>query len=374
MTRYILVVGSTGQGKSALCNVLSNSTVFQEGVLSVSTTKSCQSASFTADGHSYAIIDTVGLGDTKMDERLVLNKLRDSLVDVGAQGIYQVLFVFNGKLTEWQIKSYHLLTTVLFQSSVRQYVTLVRTHFGPYQDVQQCVADRHALVQQGTVTATAEIITSSHALIHVNNPSEHDDGYETNRVNSRTILLAHLSKCSSSSSYVIDDPGTTTSRIAAYKTEAEQIEEQRQATARAEEALAAEQRRAAELHAQAVVRSTLMEGQTLATDVPLESADGQYRAVLQSDSNFVVYRVNPWKAVWASDTYHRGNPRHLVMQQDRNLVIYNHGGFPWGGSPYWASNTCGHGVPGCSVRLHDDGILRLTDGHGTQLWQSCFNK
>ncbi|MGP4001754.1 hypothetical protein [Streptomyces sp. 8N706] len=55
-----------------------------------------------------------------------------------------------------------------------------------------------------------------------------------------------------------------------------------------------------------------------------------YRAVMQSDGNFVLYDVNG-RALWATGTYGRPGA-YLAIQDDGNLVVYR-------GGALWATNT-----------------------------------
>jgi len=44
---------------------------------------------------------------------------------------------------------------------------------------------------------------------------------------------------------------------------------------------------------------------------------------MQNDGNFVLYDGSH-TAIWASNTYQKGRPPYrLIMQDDRNLVIYD---------------------------------------------------
>ena len=90
------------------------------------------------------------------------------------------------------------------------------------------------------------------------------------------------------------------------------------------------------------------------------SKNGYFRAVMQTDCNFVVY--NPPRALWASGTDGRGSACNVVMQGDGNLVVYTENGVP-----VWASNT--RGGPQTFVIMQDDGNLVIYDS-GRALWAS----
>jgi len=107
------------------------------------------------------------------------------------------------------------------------------------------------------------------------------------------------------------------------------------------------------------VKDTLAEGERLNVNEQLTSADGRYRAVLQSDGNFVVYGGS---ALWAASTF--GSGFHLILQNDHNLVVYE------GSSPKWNTETYGKGSGNVRLVMQSDGNLVLYDGTGAPLWNS----
>ncbi len=93
MSRNVLVVGRTGNGKSTLINLLANADVCSVGGLASSTTRDCQLVPITVDGTTYTLVDTIGIGDTALDEADVLHRLatavhacRDGIVQVSGRG------------------------------------------------------------------------------------------------------------------------------------------------------------------------------------------------------------------------------------------------------------------------------------------------
>lgn len=103
--------------------------------------------------------------------------------------------------------------------------------------------------------------------------------------------------------------------------------------------------------------------QTLAAGSELASPNGQHRAVMQGDGNFVVYRASGTPK-WATGTDGRAIGG-IIMQGDGNLVMYDPNG------AVWASGTDGH--PGAVVVMQDDGNLVIYDPNGTPLWATGTN-
>jgi len=71
--RNVLLIGRTGNGKSTLGNVLINKNnrfeeVFKESSGGISKTRAKQSEVFEYEGTNYRIIDTIGIGDTKLKD------------------------------------------------------------------------------------------------------------------------------------------------------------------------------------------------------------------------------------------------------------------------------------------------------------------
>src|SRR5436190_24098243 len=124
--RTILLLGRTGNGKSTVANVISNTNKFKESELGASETRDIQSESFEIDEVRYNIVDTIGIGDTSLSEKQVLIKLAEATNAI-KDGLNQILFVTSGRFTEEEIKAYTLLRTVFFNEDIGKYTTIVRT-------------------------------------------------------------------------------------------------------------------------------------------------------------------------------------------------------------------------------------------------------
>ena len=102
--------------------------------------------------------------------------------------------------------------------------------------------------------------------------------------------------------------------------------------------------------------SQLEEGQKLV------SSDKSHQLVMQHDGNLVCYRHGG--SVWSSHTNNKcAGPFCLVMQEDRNAVIYAHEH-----KSLWATGTCNHGIgPATLVMQNDGNIVIYGNDHGV-IW------
>ncbi|KAI4806980.1 hypothetical protein KUCAC02_017767 [Chaenocephalus aceratus] len=96
----------------------------------------------------------------------------------------------------------------------------------------------------------------------------------------------------------------------------------------------------------------------------LVSNNGEFKAIFQEDSNFVVYG---WKPVWASDTY-GSDAFRLVMQGDCNLVMYSKCD-----KALWSSDSYGPNTDRSRLQLTDDGKLVVSKG-SNEVWNSSHSR
>src|SRR5205085_10773149 len=154
MVRNIILIGRTGGGKSTLGNVLVNKNgefepVFKESGRSISKTKTIKEElveiDIERDGSEkvkYRIIDTIGVGDTKLTPQGVLMRLAEIADRVKKEGLNQILFVTQGRFTKDEIEAYDLLSSIIFDKEVLKYTTVVRTNFPEFYDGDECEEDR----------------------------------------------------------------------------------------------------------------------------------------------------------------------------------------------------------------------------------------
>jgi len=232
-TRNILLIGRTGNGKSTLANVISGTNRFRESADSVSETRRIEVAEFeeniTRDGREkirYRVIDTVGIGDTRLTPRAVLGTIQEAK-EYLEQGLSQILFITNGRFTEEERIAYKLLRSVIFDNEVSRYTTIIRTNFPEFENEQACERDRRALRNENR--ELLDIINSAR-IIYVDNPPINSGNTRRNAVNeetrgvSREILLTLLGTCQGN--YRPENLVQMNERINNYKTEKEKLEEE----------------------------------------------------------------------------------------------------------------------------------------------------
>lgn len=113
--------------------------------------------------------------------------------------------------------------------------------------------------------------------------------------------------------------------------------------------------------ASAATGSTITAPALIGTGVAAVSPNGNFRLVMQSDGNLVLYSIQN-NALWSTHTSPRpGN--YFAVQSDGNLVIYapGHGAV-------WSSGTYGSG--GSRLVMQDDGNLVLYRANGQAVWAS----
>lgn len=103
---------------------------------------------------------------------------------------------------------------------------------------------------------------------------------------------------------------------------------------------------------------TLGTGGTLAAGQTLTSSNGQYRAAMQTDGNFVVY--GPKGPLWWTGT-NKGASSLVAMQTDGNLVVYSGGA---ASRPLWATYSAGSDA---RLVIQNDGNLVIYSGE-RPLW------
>ncbi|RIA82822.1 hypothetical protein C1645_809467 [Glomus cerebriforme] len=236
-TRNILLIGRTGGGKSTLGNVLINKNnnfeeVFSESEGSVSETKNVKEEiaeiDLSKDGSQkvrYRIIDTIGLGDTKLTTQGVLIRLAEVAGRVKSEGLNHILFVTQGRFSKEEIEAYDLLSSVIFDKDVLKYTTIVRTNFPSFEDTNKCGNDRAALrIENADLAHILNLVN----IIYVDNPPLEGrpkvvEMNKETREESRKRLLTYLAGCQGT--YRPSNIDTLDERVENYRTNEQLLKE-----------------------------------------------------------------------------------------------------------------------------------------------------
>ncbi|CAI2180980.1 6689_t:CDS:2 [Funneliformis geosporum] len=231
-------------------NVVTNTNDFKESSGSASETKKVQLGNFKEDNLNYQIVDTPGIGDTKMSNNEVLDIIAEAVYRA-RKGVGQVFFVINGRFEQYEMATYDLLRTVIFDKEITKHTTIVRTCFKNFKKEKKYQVDIDSMVKEANekrtelrqvmsakekeltnlssaevrhqelsteleqlkkelvTTNLAEILEScQERIVYVDNPPlDDEEKLEINkkkRIESRKILLEHLSKSYQEAPYIPD--------------------------------------------------------------------------------------------------------------------------------------------------------------------------
>jgi GTPase Era involved in 16S rRNA processing len=213
--KNLIIVGRTGGGKSTLSNVLTGTDDFEESGRSISVTKNFQKEGFEYNGKYFNVIDTIGIGNTKLSTKKVLYKILDGIFSL-PEGISQILFVIDGRFTAEEAKIFNLLKSSIFdifEIGILDYVTIVRTKFSNFRNKNECEADKNQLHNENEYIA--KIIRSCKDVVYVDNPPVNiqmyydDDDLDTVATNkrirerSRKIMLDYLDKACQTEYFIL---------------------------------------------------------------------------------------------------------------------------------------------------------------------------
>lgn len=195
-TRTVVLIGRTGSGKSACANTLANQDdAFKESEGSISETKFVTAKKFVVDmfGKQYelVIVDTIGLGDTKLSPDEVLQRLAAACNEC-CDGINAVFFVTGGRITEEEVRAWEIMWQVLFGTEVLDYTAMVRTKFVNFRDPIKIKEDRLKLEKENGAAAK-RMLPYINTFLYVDNPPlEYGELSKGSREDSRDVLLNYL--------------------------------------------------------------------------------------------------------------------------------------------------------------------------------------
>ncbi|CAG8773927.1 9959_t:CDS:1 [Cetraspora pellucida] len=193
--KNLLIVGRTGNGKSALANVLSDTSRFKESEKSISETRKFLDEIFTHNGTTYRVVDTIGMGDNRLSKNDVLIEITEAVYAI-KEGINQILFVVGRRFTKEEIDAFELIKGAIFESNIIKHTTIIRTNFPNFKNSAKCKEDRQDLFEGNEFLA--EMLNSCNGIIHVDNPSVEVECERRlafnreDRENSRKKILDHL--------------------------------------------------------------------------------------------------------------------------------------------------------------------------------------
>jgi hypothetical protein len=100
----------------------------------------------------------------------------------------------DSNLTREELEAYNLLRTVIFEESIDDYLTIIRTKFPAFRDEQACETDRQRL--KDNYPELLNRVSSIDKIVYVDNlPLSSGQAEIEARQLSRERLLNHLASC-----------------------------------------------------------------------------------------------------------------------------------------------------------------------------------
>ncbi|XP_065198107.1 GTPase IMAP family member 4-like [Sycon ciliatum] len=195
--RTIVVMGKTGNGKSAVANVLAgkySGGLFPESSSPASQTRGLPThtvlVSYAGKDHAIKIVDTIGYGDTSLSEKDVLHALA-KVAQTCTGGINQILFVTRGRFTQEDKTTMDAMMNIIFQPDVANFSTIVRTATPAKELDEAVVAAKTAEYRQEMIRLHPNLAQIGTFLM-ISNPDDGDERSMQMRRRSRKTLLDHV--------------------------------------------------------------------------------------------------------------------------------------------------------------------------------------
>ena len=197
--RTVVLLGRTGAGKSTCANVLADETdLFKASCGSTSKTYEMQreivSVDWSNKTYKVKIVDTIGIGNTRLSENEVLHRLA-LICHECCDGINAVLFLVKNFFEDKEADAWDIIKQVLFGEEIVDYTAIVKTAFEEFENSEATEADRRELEEEDE--AAKRILPGIKHFIYVDNPLlVYGPMSLAARASSRKKLLTHIiEKC-----------------------------------------------------------------------------------------------------------------------------------------------------------------------------------
>ncbi|EGG25417.1 hypothetical protein DFA_03666 [Cavenderia fasciculata] len=195
--RTVLLIGSTGKGKSTLASVISSTShEFKSKDASVGVTKECKKKLFKKikgfENLHLTLLDSPGLHDPNISHDSIFNNIAETCYALRGTGINQIIFVTRGRFDQNEIDVLVTMIDALFGGDMDylKYTTIVRTHSDFYQNKQKCDSDLEKLKKIDPMVG--DIIDACNGVLYVDNSMTSDNKRSVDSKRSREIVLNHL--------------------------------------------------------------------------------------------------------------------------------------------------------------------------------------